>query len=137
MSFQGNFIVFDFETSSAQPTTTQPVELGAVVVSSETLNPIPGAEFISLIRPTDFSTVEAKALEVNKKTIEQLQDAPLLEVVWPEFVRFCQNYKVRGLKGWDGLPRRVGTGCRRDRAMRQELLRRRARPGRSRCRGSR
>ena len=46
-----DYCIFDFETTSANPNTTQPVQLAAVVVHGRKLEIKPGTEFQSLIKP--------------------------------------------------------------------------------------
>lgn len=87
-----NILVADFETSSADPYTCQPVELAAIVLNSRTLQAEEESTFYSLIRPTNFETVEQQALDINKKTIEQLEKAPSLSEVWSDFVRFVDKF---------------------------------------------
>jgi DNA polymerase III epsilon subunit-like protein len=93
-------LVADFETSSANPYTCQPVELAAIVLDSRTLQEEKESRFYSLIRPTDFATVEQQALDVNKKTIEQLEKAPSISEVWSDFVKFVDKFS-KGKSTWD------------------------------------
>jgi DNA polymerase III epsilon subunit-like protein len=46
-----DYIVYDFETTSANPHTTQPVQIAAVVVHGRKLEIKEGSEFQSLMKP--------------------------------------------------------------------------------------
>ena len=46
-----DYIVYDFETTSANPHTTQPVQIAAVVVHGRKLEIKKGTEFQSLMKP--------------------------------------------------------------------------------------
>jgi hypothetical protein len=53
------------------------------------------------MRPLNFDALEPRALEINKKTVEQLEAAPLQEVVWKQFATFCSQYTLGGKSdGW-------------------------------------
>lgn len=86
------YLSFDFETSSVNPHTTQILSVGAVVVHPKKLEIVPGSEFYSKVRPEDPSRVEAKALEVNRLTMEELMEAPPIEAVWPRFASYIKSY---------------------------------------------
>lgn len=101
------YIMYDFETGSRNPNTTQAIQIAAVAIDPRNLQIIPGSEFESLIRP-EFDEVKCKslgidpledqALAVNGKTREELAKAPQLKVVWKSFVQYCMNYNPSGKK---------------------------------------
>ena len=97
-------IVYDMETTSANPHTTQPIQLAAVAIHSQKLEIIPGSEFESLIKPIEdeeeqsklgLGVIEDEALRVNGKNIEELRCAPPLKIVWDQFVQYIDNYNFR------------------------------------------
>lgn len=95
-----DFIVFDYETSGANPDNCQVTQVAAVAIDGRNLR-LKG-EFNSEIRPLYFDDQEAidngwgpieeGALKVTKKTREGLALAPTLESVWPKFVKFVEKY---------------------------------------------
>lgn len=88
-----NIAVFDFETSSVDPETTQPLSLACVIVEPKGPSIIKDSEFYTLIQPEDESKVEAGALAVNKLTLTELKTAPTLEVAWKSFDTYLQKYR--------------------------------------------
>lgn len=88
-----NYIVLDFETDGVNPETCQPIQIAAIVLNPRNLQAYPGAEFNSYIKP-DFSTLDTRALEINKIKIEDLEKAPNLKVVWKSFCKFVNQYDV-------------------------------------------
>jgi len=89
-----NIAVFDFETSSTDPKTTQPLSLACVMVDPLKLKILPNSEFYTLIKPEDEKTVEAEALKVNKLTIAELNEKGVdLEIAWSNFHNYLQQYR--------------------------------------------
>jgi DNA polymerase III epsilon subunit-like protein len=84
--------VFDLETSSASVNNTQILEIGAVMVNCRNLEIVD--QFQSLLKPTNFDTVEDGALKVNKLTVPQLEKAPETKVVWHKFVEWVNKYNT-------------------------------------------
>lgn len=82
--------VFDYETSSASPANTQILQIGAAILDPRSLNIVD--EFNAVAKYDDWSTVNSKALEVNHLTKEQLDKAPIIDVVWKQFVMFINKY---------------------------------------------
>lgn len=104
MNFQ-DFIVYDIETGSRNPHTTQPLQIAAIVIDGRRLVLKENAVFKSLIRPIldeeelakeGFAKVEEEALNVNHLTFEGLKDAPLLKNVMTSFVDFVKLYNYKG-----------------------------------------
>ena len=115
MAKKNFFLVYDWETGSANPNTCQPVQLGAIIVDSIRLEVVNGSEFNSYIQPVfddekcvelGIAPLEDEALKVNNLTREQLQDAPGVETVWKNFTDYVANYSAK--KGKWGAPMRVG-----------------------------
>lgn len=108
MPVNTNFILhYDLETTSANPHTTQPIEIAAVIIDPRTLEIIPNSEFYSLIKPVEDPEEQAKlglgqieqgALDVNKKTMEELREAPALKSVWKSFENYVMSYNPTGKK---------------------------------------
>ena len=102
MNFR-NFIVFDFETTSQYPDTTQPVQIAAVAVNRE-LNIIPNSEFQSLIQPifdekecekAGVDPLQDGAVAVHGKTEEILKTAMSLKSVWSNFTDYVNEYNFK------------------------------------------
>lgn len=99
-----DYIVYDFETTSANPYRTQPVQLAAVVVHGRTLEIKSGSEFQSLIKP-EFDIEECKklnldpledgAVAVHGKSEEVLKDAPSAQSVWANFTDYVNQYNYK------------------------------------------
>ena len=87
-------IVFDFETGSLDTQTCEVIQVAAMAIDKKTLNPIPDAIFESLIKPRDFNNLQDEALAINKKTKEQLKQAPNIEVVWQKFIHFLSMFNT-------------------------------------------
>jgi DNA polymerase III epsilon subunit-like protein len=104
MISNNTIIVYDYETSSRYPNTTQPIQLSAVAIHGQRLEVIEGSEFDSLIRPIEDPELQAKAglgaiedeaLAVNRKTIEELRLAPDLKTVWTQFIEYTNNFNYK------------------------------------------
>lgn len=104
MNFQ-DFIVYDLETGSRNPHTTQPLQIAAIVIDGRRLVPKENAVFKSLIRPvidkeelekTRLAEVEEEALSVNHLTLDMLKDAPLIKNVLTSFADFVKLYNYKG-----------------------------------------
>ena len=100
-----DIIVFDFETGSRNPHKTQAIQIAAVAIHGRNLTVQPDGYFESLIRPEldddkaiemGVDPIEDGALAVNKKTREELKDAPLPKVVWEKFTEFVNRYNWKG-----------------------------------------
>lgn len=98
-------IVFDFETGGRNPLKCQPTQIAAIALHSKKLTIEPGGIFNSEIQPlyfddekaiaAGFDPLEEKALEVTRKTREQLAEAPPLKVVWKKFEQFVKKFNWR------------------------------------------
>ena len=104
---RSDILCFDFETSSKFSSKAQILQIGAVVIERNSLEIID--RFESLLKPIDFTTVEAGALAVNHLTVEQLEQAPETTVVWELFTNWINKYnKSKGnFSTWDSV---IGAG---------------------------
>lgn len=101
------YLMYDYETGSRNPNTTQAIQLACIAIEPRSLEIIPNSEFESLIKP-EFEEIKCKelgidpledqALAVNGKTKEELAKAPQLKVVWKSFTQYCMNYNPSGKK---------------------------------------
>ena len=100
-----DYIVYDFETTSANPHTTQPVQIAAVVIHGRKLEIKRESEFQSLMKPVfdkdecaklGVDPLEDGAVAVHGKTAEILQDAPSTESVWKNFTDYVNQYNFKG-----------------------------------------
>lgn len=96
---------YDLETCSRNPNNTQPIEICCVAVDPRNLTIMEDSTFYSLIKPIEdkeqqeklgISGVEQGALDVNKKTMEELREAPSLESVWDSFCEYCKQFNPKG-----------------------------------------
>lgn len=87
-------IVFDFETGSLDINKCEVIQVAAMAIDRKNLEPINDAVFETLIKPRDFNNLQDEALAVNKKTREELKNAPSLEVVWKKFVNFLSMFNA-------------------------------------------
>lgn len=97
-----HFVVYDLETGSRNPYTTQPIELSAVVVDCNTLEQ-KDVVFNQLILPENWDGIEDEALRVNKITREELVEKGVdQKTVFTEFIKFCRQYQKSDNK-WEAL----------------------------------
>jgi DNA polymerase III epsilon subunit-like protein len=74
---------------------------------------IEGAVFNTEVKPIfddekaaslGLEPVQQEALDITRKTREQLEKAPTIDVVWPDFVAFTERYKSgRRTSNWDNV----------------------------------
>jgi DNA polymerase III epsilon subunit-like protein len=99
-----DIIVLDFETTSADPLRTQPVQIAAVAIHGRKLEIKPNSEFESLIQPlwgpktcekAGVDELQDGAVAVHGKTKAMLKKAPSLKSVWSNFSEYVNehNYK--------------------------------------------
>jgi DNA polymerase III epsilon subunit-like protein len=101
-----NIIVMDYETTSRFPRKTQPIQLAAVAIDGRKLEIIPDSIFQSYIKPIPDNQVkeyglditQEEALNVNKITRETLEKAPSLDVVWPQFTDYVNQFNPKKTK---------------------------------------
>ncbi len=88
-----HIICFDLETGGSDPFTCEPVEIAAVVYDVNTLEEKENGRFHSFMKPTDWSIIQDKALEVNKLTKKEIETFPEQKVVFEEFCKFCRQFQ--------------------------------------------
>ena len=100
-----DYVVDDFETTSANPHKTQPVQIAAVVIHGRQLKIKPGSEFESLMKPVfdeeeceklNIDPLQDGAVAVHGKTQEILEKAPSTKSVWANFVEYVNQYNYKG-----------------------------------------
>jgi DNA polymerase III epsilon subunit-like protein len=110
--------VLDFETSGLDLNTgAQAIQIGGKAYHPRTLEPYPvetGGEFCSLMRPPNIEQLDTpeakKALEINKKTKEEILAAPDQKLVWNQFVDWVNRFNTKKSK-W-GCPIACGKNIR-------------------------
>lgn len=101
-----NIIVMDYETTSASPRRTQPIQLAAVAIDGRKLEIIPKSIFQSYIKPIPDDLVkeygldvtQEEALNVNKISRADLEKAPNLNVVWAQFTDYVNQFNHKKTK---------------------------------------
>jgi DNA polymerase III epsilon subunit-like protein len=106
-----NFIVcFDLESSGVLVEENEIVQIAALAIDPHSLEIIPESKFESLMKPTVIFSGSKneikskwdkcwKAWDVNKKTMEELEKAPLPEHVWKAFSDYVKKYNIGGYAG--------------------------------------
>lgn len=98
------FCCFDFETTGKNPHGCQLTQIAAIMIDAQTLQELPNGRFDIEFRPEfddakaiadGFDPVEQKALEVTKKTKEQLLQAQMPKVAWQDFVDFIKRFNSK------------------------------------------
>jgi DNA polymerase III epsilon subunit-like protein len=89
-------VVFDFETGGLNPNTCPPIQIAALAIDARTLEPMVNGTFSSLMCPPDkdLELIEESALAKNKKTMQEIRDAPPWILVWKRFTRFINSVKT-------------------------------------------
>lgn len=100
-----DIIFYDFETTSANPKTCQPIQLAAVAIDGYRLTVKPDSIFQTLIRPEfdlelcekyNLDPLTEESIAIHGKTAEMLQDAPTPKVAWHQFVEYVDRYNCEG-----------------------------------------
>lgn len=99
------FAIVDFETGGIGPG-RQPLSIGIVILDPRRLTIADNGLFYSQIRPcapeecefNGLDDIDPKALEVNKLTLEELQEAPTPQVVWNNVINFIKYHNIKGDK---------------------------------------
>ena len=98
-----NVIIYDLETGGIDPFTTEPLEIGAIVVDINTFSMKENGVFgPTLIKPTNWNLITDGALSKNGIKREDLEGAPEQEVVFKQFCAFCRMFQKSDSK-WDAL----------------------------------
>lgn len=99
MLYNNDIIVFDFETGGVNPKVCPAIQIAGLVIDSRRLEPYPDGVFSSMMRPPDneMPLIGQKALDINKKTIKEIEEAPAQKEVWENFSKFVKKFsKGRG-----------------------------------------
>lgn len=108
-----DYIVFDFETSGKNPNGCQLTQIAAVVVHGKKLTLQPGGVFDIEVRPefddekaiaAGFDPVEQEALDITRKTREQLEKAVGPKVAWQQFANFVSKFNMKGSPYYAPIP---------------------------------
>lgn len=95
-----HYVVYDLETTGKDPLTCEPIEIAAKIYHGRSLEPIPEAQFSMLCKPSPEIVVEQEALDVNKITREQLDNAAPISIVFPKFIEFVNKYNTEAGTKW-------------------------------------
>lgn len=87
-------VIYDFETGGLNTATLEPVQIAAAVLDPRSLEVVD--TFNKLMRPLDMNNLDQKALDINKKTREELAVAPEQKVVWQAFAKFVKKHNKKG-----------------------------------------
>jgi DNA polymerase III epsilon subunit-like protein len=93
-----NYIVFDFETGGIDPLYHEPIQIAAMAFDPRKLEPYPDGIFSSMMRPpgkVEDWKIEKAALDINKKTIQEIEAAPAREEVWRQFCLFVNRFNKK------------------------------------------
>ena len=110
------YICYDLETTGPNPHYDYPIEIAAIPLNPRTLktekdNFGKDITFYSLVKPPKaiLDAAEADpekkkslegALAINNKTLEELEDAPELSIVWSNFINFVHSYSSKPSDAW-------------------------------------
>ena len=103
-----HFCVFDFETGSVDPSSTQILQIGASIIHKNNLEIVDS--FTSLAKPKHMDLVEDGALAVNHITREQLEDAPDIDVVFKMWADWILQWNTNRNNNSFGAPIACGWG---------------------------
>lgn len=81
------------------PEYNEAIQVAGKAYNARTLEPYPaeeGGEFESLMKPLYPERLEDAALDVNKKTRDELSKAPDQKMVWNQFVEWVGKFKKKG-----------------------------------------
>jgi len=101
-----HYVFYDYETASGNPNDCEICQIGAVAVNRYNLRI--KDEFVSDCKPEDMDAVDPESLKVNRFTMERLEEAPDMKVVWPAFVSFVRRQSMG--KGDNSFTYPVGGG---------------------------
>jgi len=87
---QKDIIVFDLETTSKFPLTTEICQLAACCVDARSLEI--KDSFNTYMQPLEWDKIEQEALDVNRLTREFLKEQIMPQVAWLNFVNWVQKF---------------------------------------------
>jgi exonuclease I len=100
---ENNIICYDIETSGLDTKTAEPLSFAGVVVDINTLEIKEDGKFHTLIKPTDWSKVDDKALAVNKLTKEEIEREGIEQAeFFKQLTHFLQRFQKNNSK-WGAL----------------------------------
>lgn len=92
-------IVWDTETGSVDPSTTDVLQIAAVAINPRSLKVIEGSEFNIYCKPATWDTVQDGALKVNKLSKEFIEEKGFeLKTAWKQFTDYLQSFNRKGSK---------------------------------------
>lgn len=98
-------IVWDTETGSVDPHTTEVLQIAAVAINPRSLKVIEGSEFNIYCKPRDWGKVEEGALRVNKLSKEIIDEKGFeLKTAWTQFTEYLQSFNRKGSKFTAPIP---------------------------------
>lgn len=99
MRNQNKIAVIDLETTDVNPNTCGIIQLSCVIADPRTFEPYNDGIFDTLVRPNQLKFND-EALEVNKRTREEIEAAPQEKIVWASFIHFMLKFS-KGSGEWD------------------------------------
>ncbi len=98
-----NIIIYDIESGGLDVKTAEPLSFYGLVIDINTLEPKEDGEFYTLIKPTIWENVQAKALEVNKLTREEIEEKGVDQAdFFKQLTHFLQKFQKDNRK-WSSL----------------------------------
>ena len=95
-----HYCVYDYETTGLDTATCQPLEIAAQIYNGYSLEPIEGATFNSMCRPTQDCIIDSKVYDITKINPKEVEAATPIEIVFPKFIEFVNKYNT-GKSKWD------------------------------------
>lgn len=108
-----DYLVFDFETTGKNPHGCQLTQISALVLHGKKLTVQPGGVFDIEVKPefddekaiaAGFDPVEQEALDITRKTREQLEKAVGPKVAWKQFADFVNKFNIKGSQYFAPIP---------------------------------
>ena len=105
---QNYYCMLDFETDSVNPLTTNPIQIGSIIINPFKLEIIEGSEFSSWVKPD--CEINQEYYQKNKDTLdfhcrnqnisidqllEKIKSSPPEKVVWDQYKEYLKKYHTR------------------------------------------
>ena len=87
-----HYAVFDFETTGLDVNKVQPYEIACQIYNGRSLEPIEGATFVSLCKPTKDCEIEQTSLQITGIKYEEIMEAVSIEIIYQKFCDFLLKY---------------------------------------------